>query len=415
MNDFLTSTTNYKEKIKTIDLQLNKLPKEVKFCKKCVVSNQRPRIVFDEEGVCSACKYAEFKKVKINWEEREVELRDLCNKYRRNNGSYDIVVPTSGGKDSAYVAHMLKHKYGMHPLTVTWSPFAYTEIGCQNYTDFCKSGFGNILFTQNGHFHRKLARISFDAVGDPWQPFAYGQMCYAFHIALNFDIKLVFFGENGEAEYGGDINQAFLRGMPFDKWAINYFKGPTVNDMVRYGLEDTNYFTEKDYHESDLQFYRLPDIDKLIKNDIQFHWFAYYHKWIPQENYYYSVEHTNFKANPTRSEGTYSKYASLDDRLDGFHYYLAYIKFGIGRTTSDASHEIRDRHITREEGMALVKKYDGEFPKLYFKEFMDYLQITEEKFWELTNKYRLPHIWNKVKDKEWQLKHTVWGGGTDDK
>ena len=38
------------------------LPDKVKFCKRCVVSNQRPRIVFDQEGVCSACRFAEHKK-----------------------------------------------------------------------------------------------------------------------------------------------------------------------------------------------------------------------------------------------------------------------------------------------------------------------------------------------------------------
>ena len=97
---------------------------------------------------------------------------------------------------------------------------------------------------------------------------------------------------------------------------------------------------------SDLTFYRPPPVEDLSKAGIQMHWYSYYHKWIPQENYYYSLENTGFTANPGRSEGTYSKYASLDDRLDGFHYYLAFIKFGIGRATSDAAHEIRDGHIT---------------------------------------------------------------------
>ena len=72
--------------------------------------------------------------------------------------------------------------------------------------------------------------------------------------------------------------------------------------------------------------------------------------------FYYCVENTGFKPNPVRSEGTYSKYASLDDQLDGFHYYLAYIKFGLGRATSDAAHEIRDGHLTRDEGIQLVNK-----------------------------------------------------------
>ena len=132
------------------------------------------------------------------------------------------------------------------------------------------------------------------------------------------------------------------------------------------------------------------------------HWYSYYHKWIPQENYYYSLENTGFKANKGRSEGTYSKYASLDDKMDGFHFYMAFIKFGIGRATSDASHEIRDGHLTRDEGVALVRRFDGEFPSKYFDEFLEYIHMTEEEFWEVVDYYRRDHIWKKEYG-EWKL------------
>jgi len=153
----------------------------------------------------------------------------------------------------------------------------------------------------------------------------------------------------------------------------------------------------------------VPDQKKVAELNAQMHWFSFYKKWVPQENYYYAAENTAFQANPDgRSEGTYSKYASLDDRTDGFHFYLAYIKFGIARATSDASHEIRDGHLTREEGVALVHRYDGEFPKKYFKDFLEYLSITESEFWEVINFYRSlsPHLWEKS-GAEWKLKHKV--------
>jgi len=137
------------------------------------------------------------------------------------------------------------------------------------------------------------------------------------------------------------------------------------------------------------------------------HWYSYYHKWTPQEHYYYASEHTGFRANPYgRSEGTYSKYASLDDKTDGFHYYTMFIKFGIGRATSDAAHEIREGHLTREEGARLVRKFDGEFPKKYFKEFLEYCNITEEYFWEVIDSWRSPHLWKK-ENGEWKLKYQV--------
>ncbi len=389
-----------------LEKQLLTQPKEVKFCKLCVVSNQRPRIVLDEEGICSACRFALEKYHVINWEARERELRELLDKHRRNDGTWDVVVPCSGGKDSSYVAHQLKTRYGMHPLTVTWAPFRYTDIGYQNFLNFVDSGFNNLVAYPNGRLHRKLARLSFEELGDAWQPFAYGQMCYAFHVALRFGIKLVFFGENGEAEYGGDPKNNYKSHMPLEDWAMLYFKGMTVNDLVELGLKYKDYFTADDFDESDLTFYRPPAVERLEKAGIQMHWYSYYHKWVPQENYYYSADNTGFCANPERSEGTYSKYASLDDRTDGFHFYMAFIKFGIGRATSDAAHEIRDGHITREEGVVLVRRYDGEFPSKYFVEFLDYLGIDEDHFWRVVDAYRQPHIWEKV-DGEWKLKHQV--------
>ena len=116
-------------KSKKFERQLIELPKEIKFCTRCVMSNQRPRIIFDEKGICSGCRNSEYFKEKINWTKREDELCKLLDEHRRNDGYWDVVVPSSGGKDSAFVAHQLKYKYGMNPLTVTWTPLIYTDIG----------------------------------------------------------------------------------------------------------------------------------------------------------------------------------------------------------------------------------------------------------------------------------------------
>lgn len=388
-----------------LERQILTLPTTVKFCRKCVVSNQRPRIVFDDEGVCSACRYAAYKHHVIPWDKREKELEALLDRHRRDDGGYDVIVPCSGGKDGGLVAHQLKHRWGMNPLTVTWSPFAYTEIGQKNFRAFINSGFDNIMATPNGDLHRKLSKLSYFALGDAWQPFTYGQMSYAFHIALKFGIKLVFFGENGEAEYGGDVRSVDKPGMPLEDWRINYFKGANLEDLLKMGVE-ADLFTERDVR-NNFHFYYPPTVEEMRKEGCEFHWYSYYQKWVPQENYYYCKEHTGFEANPDgRSEGTYSKYASLDDRMDGFHYYLAFMKFGICRATADAAHEIRDGHITRDEGAALVKRYDGEFPAKHYKEFLEYIGITDEEFWRVANSWRQPHIWEKANG-DWRLKHAV--------
>lgn len=390
-----------------IERQVGSIPREVKWCKKCVISNQRPRVIFDEYGVCSGCNNNSYKNDKVDWEEREKELVALLDQHRRSDGGWDVIVPSSGGKDSGYVAHQLRYKYGMNPLTLTWSPLQYTDIGLQNFQSLIESGLSNLLCTPNGKFQRKLARLCFEELGDAFHAFVLGQLSYPFQMASRLGVKLVFYGENGEAEYAGDPIYADKPCKPSEEWVGQFFKGVSFRELLKYGLKHKDYLSEDDFVDSDLIFYQPPTIQELNKAGIEgMHFFSYYHKWIPQENYYYCVEHTGFKPNPERSEGTYSKYASLDDQMDGFHYYLRYIKFGLGRCMEDAAHEVRDGHITREEAIALMQRYEGEFPKKYFKEFLDYLDISEGHFWEVVDSWRAPHLWKKV-DGKWMLKNPI--------
>ena len=382
---------NEKDLIKLYDL-----PIEVRFCKNCTVSNQRPRITFDENGVCSACNFAKYKRNEIDWEEREKELIDLCKKYKKNNSEYDVIVPCSGGKDGGFVAHQLKYKYGMNPLAVTWSPLKATGIGRQNLDAFIASGFDHILGTPNRKVTRQITNLAFKHVGDPFQPFIYGQINFPLHMAVKYKVPLIMYGENGEVEYGGDMKNAFRPDRAVKDHDKHYFSGLPPEFWLEHGLS-----------EADLKSFMAPKYEEITKNKTKIHFFGYYKLWDPQENFYYCTKNTGFTANPERTEGTYSKYASLDDRCDGFHYYLSFIKFGIGRATSDTAHEIRDGKITREEGIALVKKYDGEFPKKYFHEFLEYCSITEKEFNEVIDSWRSDHLWVN-EEGEWKLRHAVW-------
>jgi N-acetyl sugar amidotransferase len=380
-----------------MDSQLGKLPQEVKFCKKCVVSNQRPRIAFDENGVCNACHYAEFKKT-IDWAERKKQFLELVNKYRSNDGSYDVIVPCSGGKDSSMIAHRLKYEYGMHPLCFTYSPPLYSQIGWQNLRRFIDAGFDHYLITPNGKLNRALTKLGFILQGDHNEIFDYAVAALPFKLALRHNVKIVMFAENGEAEYGGTNKDWYSPGRKWEDFQECYFSS-TLDDMVRIGKED-GYITEPIENKT-LDMFTRPSAEELDKAGVQMHWFGYYHHWTPQENYYYAAENTGFQANPEgRTIGTYSKYAQIDDATDSFIYYMMFIKFGIGRTTSDAAHEIRDGHITREEGVALVHRYDGEFPQKDLKTFIDYIDLTEDEFYEVVDRFRLPHIWKK--------EHGVW-------
>jgi N-acetyl sugar amidotransferase len=398
------------------------LPEEVTFCTKCVMSNQRPTSAvefkhtkdskkttmnFDEHGVCDACRTAEIKD-NIDWGMREEELVALLDKYRKNDGSYDCLVPGSGGKDSAYQAHVLKYKYNMNPLTVTWPPILYTDYGLKNWKNWLDSGFDNISFYRNGKVMKLLTKLSIENLLHPFQTFILGQKNLAPKIAAQHGINLIFYGEN-EAEYGNPLadNTTSLR----DK---SYFSFEHLDEVYLAGVSIKELMEKYEVRLSDLMSFLPPKLEDLEKANIEVHYLGYYLRWTPQEVYYYAVENTGFKARPHRTQGTFSKYSGIDDKIDDLHFYTTFIKFGIGRATYDAAQEIRNRHLTREEGVALVNRFDGEFPDRYFNDIMEYIGMTAEEFHDLCDKFRSPHLWGKDEEGTWKLRHNVAGKGLED-
>jgi len=393
------------------------LPAEVKYCKRCVISNQRPSsavefkhtkeskkstIRFDDDGICDACRFAERKNQGVDWEARRAGLAALCDRFRSRNGSYDCLVPGSGGKDSIYAAMVLKREFDMHPLTVTWAPHIYSDVGWYNHQAWIhKGGFDNYLFTPDGQMHRKLTQLAYRNLLHPFQPFIFGQKNYAPKMAAKMGLPLVFYGEN-EAEYGNpskDNNSAKRDVAYFASEAASnedlYFGGVSMAELPDHGILP-----------GQMDPYMPADAEALHNADIEVHYLGYYIKWVPQECYYYSSETVGFLANEDRTEGTYSKYNSIDDKTDPYHYWTTLVKFGIGRATYDASQEIRNDHITREEGVALVRRYDHEFPRKNFAEFLEYLDMDEDEFFEIADRFRSPHLWKKVGD-TWQLRHSI--------
>jgi N-acetyl sugar amidotransferase len=392
------------------------LPSNVIFCGRCVMSNQRPSsypefrhtrdrkcntLHIDEQGVCDACRYND-RKAEIDWSTREQELLRLLDKFRRDDGSYDCICPGSGGKDSAYAAHLLKYKYGMHPLTVTWPPILYTDYGYENFRNWIEvGGFDNITLKPNGHVHRLLTRLAIENLLHPFQTFILGQKDLAPKIAIQYKIPLIFYGEN-EAEYGNPIadNATSLR----DK---AYFGMRDLKEVHLGGVSVPELIEKHHLSLCDLNPYFPADSRALEESNIQVHYLGYYIKWTPQEAYYYATEHTGFRARPFRTQGTYSKYNSIDDKIDDLHYYTTHVKFGLGRASYDASQEIRNKHLTREEGVALVRRFDGEFPDKYFAEVMDYLGMSAERFKTLCDEFRSPHLWRRQENGDWVLRHRV--------
>jgi len=407
------------------------LPKDIKFCKSCVISNQRPSsdfehkndgkgkkrtINFDDNNFCEACRVFKIKE-KINWKEREEKLIEICNKYRRNDGRYDCLIPGSGGKDSFMQAHLLKYKYGMHPLTCTWAPHIYTDWGWKNHQSWIHAGFDNILFTPNGKVHRLITRLAVENLFHPFQPFILGQKNLAPKIAAQYDIPLIFYGES-ESEYGNSLSE-FKTALRDWEYFTNsddskiYIGGSSLSELKELGLSPI-----------DWEPYLPINPQKLKDKNIEVHYLGYYENWHPQGAYYYAVENGDFRSSPERTAGTYSTYNSIDDRIDDFHYHTTWIKFGIGRATYDSAQEVRNGDLTREEAVALIHKYDGEFPSRWANEIFEYLSIGKEDFPiaskafeknifdrsyydDLSDKFRSPHLWYLDSSNKWHLRFKV--------
>lgn len=306
----------------------------------------------------------------------------------------------------------------MHPLTVTWAPHVYTEWGWKNFQAWIHAGHDNFLMTPNGRVHRLLTRLSTELLFHPFQAFMFGQKALAPKMALLFNIPLVFYGEN-EAEYGNPIGDTETA-----KRDWSYFTTDDQSKIHLGGVSIDHLKSRFGVDQNDLQPYLPADPNQIAEKNIEVHYLGYYLKWHPQSCYYYSVEHGGFQASPERTPGTYSKYSSIDDRIDDLHYLTTGIKFGLGRASYDAAQEIRSADINREEGVALVKRFDHEYPERFIEEMFSYLSLTEKEFPEaskmfenpimdreyfrlLTDQFRSPHLWYKDNG-EWKLRHAVW-------
>ena len=268
------------------------LPRDVRFCSRCVISNQRPNstveyqhnvesekktIAFDRDEVCDACRAVEKKKREIDWTLRETELRELCDKHRKNGSAYDCLVPGSGGKDSFFAAHLLKYTYGMNPLTVTWAPHLYTDWGWRNFQAWTNAGFSNYLVTPDPKNHRLITRIAVENLFHPFQPFIVGQKALAPKMGAMFGIPLVFYGEN-EAEYGNPIEDTETA-----KRDWSYFSEDNLSNIFLGGSSIDRLQAEFGMNPVDLDPYMPLDPQVVKDQNISVHYLGYYVPCIRKE------------------------------------------------------------------------------------------------------------------------------------
>lgn len=373
--------------------------KKIFWCKSCLNMSTRPRIEFNHEGRCNACVWSEEKKT-LDWAPRQVELQELLNKYRSSNGKgFDCIVPVSGGKDGSYVAYTLKHKYGMNPLAVTVRPALSLPLGDENLFNFINAGFNHIHISPNAKIMQKLNKLGFIEKGFPYYGWLIAIKTAVIQTAMNFNIPLIFYGEDGEVEYGGSTESKNNSLYNIEYMKRVYFEGgyDKVFEII---------LGDKDVSEGDLAFWRFPTNEQVENHDLAFTHWSYYEEWDSYRNYVVAKEHCGLKEKEEGTAGTFTNFSQNDQALYALHAYLMYLKFGFGRATQDAGIEIRRGAMTRAQALNLVMAYDNQYPYEYIDLYLDYYQMTKEEFDAVLDKYANEDLFEKL-DGIWEPKFTV--------
>ena len=360
------------------------------WCKNCLNASTRPRITFDKRGYCNACQWAEEKK-KINWKNRQEILKKLFKNNKKNK--YDCIVPVSGGKDGSYVAYILKKKFGIRPLAVTVRPPLELDLGSKNLKNFINSGFDHIHISPNLKVMHELNKYGFKHKGFPYYGWLIAIHTSVLKLAVALNINLIFYGEDGEVEYGGT-----------DKTKNKPFYDPRYIKKIY--LEGGYDLVKKKVNakKSEKFFFEFPTDNELKKIRIT-HW-SYFEKWDSYRNYVIAKEFCGLEENEKSNMGTFTNFAQNDQAFYALHTYMMYLKFGFGRATQDAGIEVRRGAMTRNQAINLVRLYDNYYPDEFIKMYLDYYKMTKSEFDKVLDKWVNKKLFQKIKNR-WQPKFSV--------
>lgn len=367
---------------------------ELKWCSSCLSMSTRPRITFDKDGKCNACVWKE-NKLKIDWTARENQLRRLLDNHRKTNGEFDCLVPVSGGKDGSYVAYNLKNKYNMNPLCVTITPALPMPLGDQNLRSFVESGYAHMSINPDYESMRILNKTGFIEMGFPYYGWLISINCAPIKIAIAHKIGLIFYGEDGEVEYGGSTETA--KDPVYD---VKYQKKVYLEGGYDKVIESSK------LDKKSLNFFTYPDDHDINEQDIQLTHWSYFENWDPYRNYLIAKEFCGLKEAEDSNSGTFTNFSQNDQHLYALHTYLMYLKFGFGRANQDACIEVRRGSMNRQQAVNLVNLYDGQYPEEFIEDYLSYYQMTKKQFDLVLDRYANRKLFEK-KNGIWKPKFKV--------
>ncbi len=381
----------YKSVTKCNQLTIQRF-EEMRHCIKCGMPDTRPGSIFDSNSICQACHNYDKRK-EIDWQKREKQLEKLCDKYRKTDGSYDCILPVSGGKDSHFLAHILTKKMDMHPLLVTVTDsFTHTKAGSHNLRNMIETfKLNHYLYTINHDLFRRATRIAFETTGEALKFVEYAIYTIPTLLAQKFEIPFVIFGENSSYEYGSTKDDF-------------YNATPVVKAMSDKLEEDRHWWIDHGLTSQEVSSIQV-DKNKPLPEVI---YMSYFYPWSSVRNLEVAKMY-GFRdlTHEWKREGCIENFEQIDSQAYLVHLWLKYPKFGFQRTSDIASRRVREGYLTLDEAKELIYKFDSNLDQVALDDFIGFLGYTSKEFWN-----RVEELWNRdifeKKDDKWVLKNPNW-------
>lgn len=350
----------------------------LQYCIRCCMPETQHGIEFDALGICRACRSSE-QKMHINWVEREAQLKRILDEAKQKAGdNYDCIIPISGGKDSTFQLHVLTKVYNMKPLAVTFSHNWWSESGWYNLQNSLETfNVDHVVYTPNRALINKLARKSLRGIGDvSWHDHG-GVGSFPLQVAVKWKIPLLIWGESiaeasGRASYSDPIHR-------FDREYFLKQSAKLRNDeMVGDGI------TMKD-----MRPFEIPSVDDIEAAGVWGIHLGDYLFWDDEKQTEFLKETYGWRE--TEMENAYKRYKSVEDIMSGMHDFTCYLKRGYGRATYQASIDVRNGLLTREEGFELARTYDTEEPEA-LEYYLSITGMSREEFYQTMSDVRVPQM-----------------------
>lgn len=372
------------------------------YCQNCVQPASNPGLTFNREGICNVCEYYSKDKARVDWEERLSELHRIARWAKtQSKGGYDCVIGVSGGKDSTKQALFSRDVLGLNCLLVNNPPDIITDVGMANIQNLYDKGFDLIKYYANPKVYKHLVKRALAEYGNPQKPSEYTIAAVPIRVAINFGIPLVIHGENSALEMGepGEFtSDEDLAGSALGFANSNTVRGGNAGD-----------WTDDDIGLKDLLPYKYPDRAEIEGSGVKAIYLGYYLKEFNTfENARFSIRNgLQVKTESLYDIGRYHRYSALDANINIINGMIKHVKFGYGSATDKASLDIRAGKITREEGIALVREFDGRCASRFIREYCDFLEMSEGEFRYMIETYR-GDMWCKNEWGKWILKDPIW-------